>query len=105
MVYQRALHHYLPSVTIETCGSPISALLRIRSESFAVVLSDLNMPEMNGLRLVRAARTCGSEASFILMTGDSTDDMLTEGAALRHVCITAQAVQPDRIDSAHPASH
>ena len=73
------LRHHLPTVTIETCANPVSAVLRLRSESFAVVLSDFNMPDLNGLRLLRAARECGSEASFILMTGDSTDDMLTEG--------------------------
>ena len=76
------LHHYLPTVSIETCGSPVSALLRLQGESFAVVLSDFNMPEMNGLRLLRAARECGSDASFILMTGDNTEDKLTEGLRL-----------------------
>lgn len=76
------LRYYLPTISIETCGSPASALLRLHSESFAVVLSDFNMPDMNGLGLLRAAREAGSEASFILMTGDSTDDMLTEGLRL-----------------------
>ena len=76
------LRHYLPTATLETCGCPVSALLRLQGESFAVVLSDFNMPEMNGLGLLRAARERGSDASFILMTGDSTDDMLTEGLRL-----------------------
>lgn len=76
------LRHHLPTVTIETCMNPVSALLRLQAQSFAVVLSDFNMPNMNGLHLLRAARECGSEASFILMTGDSTDGMLTEGLRL-----------------------
>jgi DNA-binding NtrC family response regulator len=71
-----------PTVTIETCQSPVSALLRLQGESFAVVLSDFNMPGMNGLRLLRAARESGSDASFIVMTGDGTDDILTEGLRL-----------------------
>ena len=73
------LRHFLPAVSIDTCMNPTSALLRLRSGSFSVVLSDFNMPDMTGLGLLRAARECGSEASFILMTGDNTDDMLTEG--------------------------
>lgn len=73
------LRHYLPALTVETCGNPVSALLRVQTGSFAVVLSDFNMSEMNGLRLLRAARECGADASFILMTGDDTEDMLTEG--------------------------
>src|SRR5436190_35677 len=48
------LRHYLPAVTIETYVNSISALLRLRAESFAVVLSDFNMPDMNGLGLLRA---------------------------------------------------
>ena len=76
------LRHFLPSLSIETCVNPLSALLALRGESFAIVLSDFNMPDMNGLGLLRAAREAGSEASFILMTGDSTDDMLTEGLRL-----------------------
>lgn len=73
------LRHSLPAVTIETYMDPVPALLRLRAESFAVVLSDFNMPDMNGLRLLRAARECGSEASFIVMTGDATEGVLTEG--------------------------
>lgn len=78
----QTLRHFLPSVTIETCANPVSALLRLRGESFSVVLSDFNMPDMNGLALLREAREGGAEASFILMTGDSTDDMLTDGLRL-----------------------
>ena len=78
----QTLRHHLPAISIEPCGSPVSALSKLRSESFAVVLSDFNMPNMNGLALLRGTREAGSEASFILMTGDSTDDMLAEGLRL-----------------------
>ena len=76
------LQHYLPALSIVSCDSAVSALSRLRQESFAVVLSDFKMPNMNGLGLLRAARECGCDASFILMTGDSTDDMLVEGLRL-----------------------
>ena len=76
------IRHYLPAVTIETCVNPVSALLKLRGEPFAVVLSDFNMPDMNGLRLLQGARECGSEASFIVMTADATEDILTEGLRL-----------------------
>jgi DNA-binding NtrC family response regulator len=79
----RPFHIYSGTISLpspfETCVNPVSALLKLQRESFAVVLSDFNMPDMNGLGLLRAAREAGSEASFILMTGDSADDMLTEG--------------------------
>ena len=37
------------------------------------------MPGMSALRLLRTARENGSDASFIVMTGGATEDMLTEG--------------------------
>ena len=73
------LRHYLSSVAIETFANPSKALLRLQAESFAVVLTDFNMPGMNGLSLLRTARENGSDASFIVMTGDATENMLTEG--------------------------
>jgi CheY-like chemotaxis protein len=73
------LRHYLPTVAIETFANPSKALLRLQAESFAVVLTDFNMPGMNGLSLLRTARENGSDASFIVMTGDATENMLTEG--------------------------
>jgi DNA-binding NtrC family response regulator len=73
------LHHYLPTVAIETFANPSHALVRLQAESFAVVLTDFNMPGMDGLSLLRTARQNGSDASFILMSGDATDDMLAEG--------------------------
>ena len=78
----QTLRHFLPSLTIETCSNPVSALSRFRHELFSVVLSDFTMPDMNGLSLLRAARESGSDASFIVMTGNSTDNMLTEGLRL-----------------------
>lgn len=73
------LRHYLSTVAIETFTNPSQALRRLQAESFAVVLTDFNMPGMTGLRLLRTAREHGSDASFIVMTGAATEDMLTEG--------------------------
>ena len=76
------LRHYLSTVTVETFADPTSALRRLQAQSFAVVLTDFNMPGMNGITLLRAARESGSDASFIVMTGDGTDHILTEGLRL-----------------------
>ena len=78
----QTLRHYFPTVTVETFADPASALGRLQAQSFAVVLTDFNMPGMNGLRFLRAARESGSHAPFIVMTGDGTDDILTEGLRL-----------------------
>ena len=76
------LCRHFPAASIETFNDPRQALLAIQQASFDVVLTDLNMPGMSGIHLLRAAREGGSDASFIVMTGDSTDDILTEGLRL-----------------------
>lgn len=76
------LSRYLATLAIEAFVDPACALARLQTESFAVVLTDFNMPDINGLALLRAARERGSDASFIVMTADGTVDMLTEGLRL-----------------------
>ena len=44
------------------------ALEALESTDFAVVVTDLNMPEMNGLELVREIRKRNSELPTIVMT-------------------------------------
>jgi FixJ family two-component response regulator len=41
------------------------------------------MPAINGFGLLRSAREAGSDAAFIVMTGDSIDRMLVEGLRFR----------------------
>lgn len=99
------LQHYLPALTIESCQSAVSALSKLRQQSFAVVLSDFKMPEMNGLSLLRATRECGCDASFLLMTGASTEDMLVEGLRLGMFALVGETTQPCHIHTPRSASH
>ena len=76
------LRHHFPAATIEGFNDPRQGLLAIQQTSFDVVLTDFTMPDMNGITLLRAARESGSDSSFIVMTGDGADDILTEGLRL-----------------------
>lgn len=76
------LSRHFPTASIASFDDPRQALRVIQGTSFDVVLTDFNMPGMNGITLLRAARESGSDASFIVMTGDGTDDMLTDGLRL-----------------------
>ena len=55
------------AVSVATSAS--EALKKIRSEHFDLVISDINMPDMSGLELLRAVRIKGNELPFILITG------------------------------------
>ncbi len=54
--------------------SPHEALAVLRAEHFDVMLTDLMMPGMDGLSLLRAALDCDPDLVVILMTGHGTID-------------------------------
>ncbi len=56
------------------------ALLKLREERYDLILSDLHMPNMNGLELLRAVRSDSNlkDIPFIMMTLHGKKDMLLE---------------------------
>ncbi|KFI27202.1 response regulator [Paenirhodobacter enshiensis] len=61
-----------------------SALKHMQSDPAHLVISDFNMPGMNGLELLRALRTNAATRSvgFILITGKATQDLIDTGRSL-----------------------
>jgi EAL domain-containing protein (putative c-di-GMP-specific phosphodiesterase class I) len=55
--------------TVETCSNGRQAADAARDRSFDVIVSDITMPEMNGLDLLRAVREHDLDVPFVLMTG------------------------------------
>jgi DNA-binding response OmpR family regulator len=54
------------------------ALAAIKDEAPDIVLTDLHMPEMNGLELIREVRKTYSEIPVVMMTADGTEDIAAE---------------------------
>ncbi|MBL8316446.1 MAG: sigma-54-dependent Fis family transcriptional regulator [Rubrivivax sp.] len=69
---------------VEAAGSAAEALAKLAAAPFDVVLSDVFMPVMDGIELLREARTRGHEATFIMVTAfasvDSAIDAIRAGA-------------------------
>ncbi|MCK6455012.1 MAG: sigma-54 dependent transcriptional regulator [Phycisphaerae bacterium] len=63
---QRAGH------SVSGFGDPAAALEALQRESFEVVISDLKMPGMDGIELLRQLRAAGVETPLILMTAFAT---------------------------------
>lgn len=54
---------------IKTETNPLEALKRVSEESFDFVLTDINMPEMNGLEMVKQIKKIDANIGAIFMTG------------------------------------
>ncbi|RDI70289.1 hybrid sensor histidine kinase/response regulator [Halopelagius longus] len=64
-------------LTVETTERPREALSRVEDESSPVdcVVSDYEMPEMDGLSFLRAVRTARPNLPFILYTGKGSEEV------------------------------
>ncbi len=58
-------------------------LQKLRSERFALIITDLNMPVMNGMDFIRNARkeSNGSGVPIIMLTTESAPEKKAEGKA------------------------
>jgi len=66
-VYARQLRKH--GMTVEVATDPVAAAELIRTRSFDVVVSDVTMPGMTGLELLRAVREHDLDLPVVLMTG------------------------------------
>jgi len=57
---------------VTTYANPVEAVAAIKAQSFDVVLTDLKMPRMDGIALIREVRAGGCQAPVIVMTGYAT---------------------------------
>jgi len=79
-VLQRALT--TTGVEVVTASTGAAALAELAKQRFDVVVSDVQMPEMNGLKLLRAVREHDLELPVVLMTGQP--DVKGAAAAVEH---------------------
>jgi two-component system, cell cycle response regulator len=52
----------------ETANSPLKALEILKRQSFSILLTDVKMPEMNGIEVVKQARSIDPTLSIIIVT-------------------------------------
>ncbi len=70
--------------SIATIGSASAALELIKKEQFNAIISDYQMPDMDGIELLKKVRASGNTIPFILFTGRGREEVviqsLNEGA-------------------------
>jgi len=67
---------------IETALSVKEALQKIRQKPYDVIVSDYQMPERNGLNLLKELRNRGNNVPFILFTGKGREEIAIEALNL-----------------------
>jgi CheY-like chemotaxis protein len=74
-----------PELKTETAEDGMAGLARIKEGGIDLVITDLQMPEVNGLQLVTTLRLDNPDIPVILMTGQGSEvvamDALRQGAA------------------------
>lgn len=69
--------------TVITAESGAEALVKEEAATdLKMVVSDLNMPEMDGLELFRALRQKGYQGPFVLLTGDEAAELSRDNPEL-----------------------
>lgn len=72
----------LDGYAVSAASDGYTALASLERERFEVVLTDLVMPQMDGLTFIKTAHQQGHEAAYIVMTGFATWDTAIEAMKL-----------------------
>jgi signal transduction histidine kinase len=87
---------------VVACSAPAEALVQLRQQRFDVLLSDLNMPQMDGITLAREALEIDPDIVPVLMTGQGTISTAVEAmkvGALDYV------LKPFKLAAIRPVLH
>jgi signal transduction histidine kinase len=57
---------------VDTAGRAVDALAKLREKSYAAIVMDIRMPEMDGIRALEELRKIDQEVSVIMLTGYGT---------------------------------
>ena len=63
---------------VEVCASPAAALQRVVATKFHLVLTDLQMPDMDGIELTRLLQNAAPDVVVVLMTGRASVPSVVE---------------------------
>jgi two-component system chemotaxis response regulator CheY len=81
-------------------GDGKEALELVRSEAPDLVLSDWNMPEMNGIDLLTTLRASGSTVPFGFVTSEGSEDMRARAATAGALFLIAKPFTPETFGDA-----
>lgn len=67
------IRHHRPTLHVQTAGSVEETMHVLAQRNFLAIVSDVRMPQEDGIRLIRRVREKGYRVPVIVMTADVTD--------------------------------
>ncbi len=64
--------------TVDTPASAREALDKMQTATYDAIISDYEMPEMDGIEFLKTVRGSGSEIPFIIFTGKGREELVIE---------------------------
>lgn len=77
------IHLAAADLTVVTAGSAQAAMEQMKQSGFDIVVTDFDMPGMNGLELIGALRADSRYKSLPIIFATGSDDLATVNAAYR----------------------
>ena len=69
-------------VEFDSYDNPIEALEIIRDNKFDLIVTDINMPQMNGFEFIKQIRENGIKTPALALTTENTPQMKQDGKAV-----------------------
>lgn len=63
---------------VDVFQDPGKALDHIREKGFDIIVTDVMMPDVNGIQILEAAKAVNADAKVIVITGFATSDLARE---------------------------
>lgn len=74
IVFTLKKHLEMEEFTVDTAQNAVSAIEKVKNDKYHIVLTDIVMPEMDGIELLREIKRYDALTQVIMMTGYSTMD-------------------------------
>jgi len=85
--------------TVEAAGDGAQGLAKAKAQAFDIVITDLNMPVMNGMAMIRALRKLPSFVGvpIVLLTTESDESVKSEAKAAGATGWLTKPFKPDQL--------
>jgi len=84
---------------VTTAVDGVDGVAKLNQDKFDVIISDLNMPNMNGIELIKAAKQNSQNkfAPVIMLTTEAGDDMKQQGKSAGAKVWVVKPFKPDQL--------